>query len=487
MRLLMLVLALAAMPAAAQVAQVQQQTGLDKAAVDGCRRDTIFDGNKSGADKMVQRGSLCGGSYVPPGLVDMSAAPPQSLGPFTRFGNPMRAQTVDYSIRGAPAETLSFTRSIIRDTPGSGVFGPRGADVALHLGCSKTRYLVSTIEGEVDCGYIIATQGKRGDLSGLLIDVAKRRDQLTVQGSDESGAPSVMEGTTSLINASGDTYHTIHTIPAFDESTGGLSGGRGYGEWTHVERGSFFAAFAAQGDQVSADAWTANTVYSVASIVTSAGHLYTPANPTGCTSGSTAPTQTQEHLIFVDGSCRWQVRDAKFENLLIGADNSSPASIYFYIDGAGNIRQGRYNSAMTMGFDPAGAAGDGIWRLYDEANDAKLVVGRVSGVVTALHGFQIGGGEALIYQRAKQLTADLPSVAGWAADVVGYWNFPGSIRGDMVTVAITSIAAGFNAWRLFGVVMNDGGDVQVRAQNISPNTAGGYPVGFTVKVERFTQ
>lgn len=134
-----------------------------------------------------------------------------------------------------------FTLSLERVVEGSGTNGPGYADFALWGHGGKSDYLNSTVEGEVGVLYAHATQGRKGDVSGLLVDVAKVR---TGSGT-ETGAGTAIEVYSRIQNASGTDTLAVDTILALTEAAGGFSDGKGAGVVTEARTGTMGIAYAA--------------------------------------------------------------------------------------------------------------------------------------------------------------------------------------------------------------------------------------------------
>jgi hypothetical protein len=130
------------------------------------------------------------------------------------------------------------TATFIRNVDGSGTFGPSYADIAAMFSTQKHSYLTSAVEGELDTLYVVARQGKKGDVLGIGIDVQKVRT-----GTGDTGAPGMIEGVVKWIDTSGNALQSQHLIMGFAESTGGESAGQGYGYSVEARGGTWFAAY----------------------------------------------------------------------------------------------------------------------------------------------------------------------------------------------------------------------------------------------------
>lgn len=113
------------------------------------------------------------------------------------------------------------TANINRTTIGSGLNGPGSSDIALSLTMSKTNWLTSVVDGEIDPIYIVSRQGLNGDGSGILADVAKVR-----------GGTAGMVGYEAAVqwtDSSGNNIMQVHPISGYAPATGEISNNTGHG------------------------------------------------------------------------------------------------------------------------------------------------------------------------------------------------------------------------------------------------------------------
>jgi hypothetical protein len=173
---------------------------------------------------------------------DLSTQPEQSISDKIPYGN-TGARTFLYSNRVGAQDSILGTQAIIRNTDGSGTFGPQGHDYALLTSIQKNNWMTSTVEGEVDAQTVVARQGKKGDVGGILINVRKRRDQLNVSAGNETGGITGTETGVALVDAGGQEYHRMHALMGFAEIPGAFSSGRGYGFFSEAKTGEWFSAY----------------------------------------------------------------------------------------------------------------------------------------------------------------------------------------------------------------------------------------------------
>jgi hypothetical protein len=238
------------------------------------------------------------------------------------------------SRRNALANALLGTTAIVRNTVGSGTFGPSAADYALLLSTVKDNWSTATgsaaTEGELDTLILIARQGKKGDVGGYIADVLKRRDSLTAVASDESGGAIILEGSVGLVDASGNTYQRMHALLGVAESPAGLSGGLGYGALMETRAGQWWSAY-------------------------HASSLVGQADETG------------------------QIVPNSWKYYFTGAQSRDPSTLNYVVDNAGRTFSGFPSAQMSFGFD-ATASG---WTLRDATNNVeRMRVARDGGGVT---------------------------------------------------------------------------------------------------------
>ncbi len=162
---------------------------------------------------------------------------------------------VTYYSRQATAHLDSrATVAIQRRDVGSSANGPASAGYALVVNSEKEDYLTSAVEGEMDGMFVIARQGQKSDVGGILISVAK-------VGGDEGGVTSI-EAASEWIDSSGVTTNRLQTVKGFLGQTSafyGVTGTSGIGFWAEQQSGTSFSAFMA--DQVGSGAIFENLLY----------------------------------------------------------------------------------------------------------------------------------------------------------------------------------------------------------------------------------
>lgn len=89
------------------------------------------------------------------------------------FGGSWKVAHRKYSSDTATFAGSRATAAIMRDATGSGTNGPSRSDYALHVESTKTDYLTSAVQGEIDGMNIVVRQGELGDTSALLFNMAK--------------------------------------------------------------------------------------------------------------------------------------------------------------------------------------------------------------------------------------------------------------------------------------------------------------------------
>ncbi|ACB82350.1 hypothetical protein Mpop_4244 [Methylorubrum populi BJ001] len=178
---------------------------------------------------------------------DLSAFPEQSISDKIPYAN-TGARTFMYSNRTGRQASILGTQAIIRNTDGSGTFGPAAHDYALLTSIQKNDWMKSNVEGEINTQSIIARQGKKGDVGGILINVQKRRDKLNNWAANETGGITGVENSVALVDSAGQQYHKAHTIMGFAEVAGAFSEGRGYGFFSEARTGEWFSAYHAGSD-----------------------------------------------------------------------------------------------------------------------------------------------------------------------------------------------------------------------------------------------
>jgi hypothetical protein len=122
---------------------------------------------------------------------------------------------------------------------GSGAFGPATPDVAGLFSTTKTNYLSSAVEGELDTVFALAHQGRRGDVATFLGSAVKVKTGTTV----DTGSALGSELRAAWVDSSGTTLNDIHTLSPLMESSNGVSGGSGYGTYTESFHGTNYAGF----------------------------------------------------------------------------------------------------------------------------------------------------------------------------------------------------------------------------------------------------
>ena len=310
-----------------------------------------------------------------------------------------------------------FTLSLERVVEGSGTNGPGYADFALWGHGGKSDYLNSTVEGEVGVLYAHATQGRKGDVSGLLVDVAKVR---TGSGT-ETGAGTAIEVYSRIQNASGTDTLAVDTILAFTEAAGGFSDGKGAGVATEARTGTMGIAYAAVDRTDLSAAWeyihrafeqrNPSTAYFEVTATGNAGgkgvvRAYGNGNVTYPDFSFTRDTDTgiarggaDVVSIVTGGAARVNVTTTSVDSTLPIA-----ATTYASVSGAaGTSRQIRlmtsgvarwYVAASNETESGANAGSNFLVTRYDDSGvyiDSPLSITRATGVVTLLNGASTNG------------------------------------------------------------------------------------------------
>lgn len=417
------------------------------------------------------------------------------------------------NVAGAFYNTMTITKI----AGGSGEFGPGNADSTLFVGGFKKDYKTSTINGEVDPMSVFGAQSQHGDMAALGFDVTKRRDQLlalkstnqtftatagqtvfpiaggynhyspqlgafylrayrTPSGSsteteiptaqlkqddgvtltllsgaptmaagdklrvnrlDESGGAAMIEGNLQLEGAQGEHYHRIHAFMGFAETVGGITGGRG-------------AGFVAE---------------------TRAGQWYTGYHANGVGDTFVDETGVPRPNSFIYAFSASQTRDPATTVYTVNAQN-------------GRVRNGLPTASMNYGYE----VGSNAFTIRREDGALLALVGRPTGIITSAGGFQVGSGQVQQLLSAGFIQGGtIPQLDAFQSTTVTTINVPGARRGDLVTATLSSAAGQYNAYRVWGVVINDSGDMEIRAQNTTNSTVPtfGNTYNFRWKVERF--
>lgn len=264
---------------------------------------------------------------------DLTANPDNSIADKAPLGN-TAAKHFLLSHRKAAANALLGTTAILRNTVGSGTFGPAAADYALVLSTVKDNWNTATgataTEGELDTLIITARQGKKGDVGAYIADVLKRRDNLTSMAFDESGGGGIFEGNLGLVDASGSTYQRMHALIGMAEAPGAVSGGLGYGGYMETRAGTWFSAY-------------------------HASSLVGQADETG------------------------QIVSNSWKYYFTGAQSRDSSTLNYMVDNTGRTFSGFPSAQMSVGFD----AIDNAWTFRDATNNAERVrIARDSGGLT---------------------------------------------------------------------------------------------------------
>lgn len=299
---------------------------------------------------------------------DITANVDESIADKVPFSN-TGAKHFLYSHRSKTGRALLGTTSIIRNSVGSGDFGPGSADYALLTSSRKDDYLKSTAEGEIDTQIIIARQGKKGDSTPLALDTEKVRAKLDEVAPDETGATLGFEIAASLVRpGTGEPYHSSSVYGAFIESPFGPSKGAGFGFAARARRGNWYSAFYSAADQTLGGGGWDNIFVNDRTSAGDQSGINFRINESGRTfQGLPAGRMSWG---YDDSSNAWTMRDetAKAER----------ASILR--DGGGLTLTGRY-TALTMVDPVTGEATGGTHRLAMAGNGSAYY--QVVGVDTA--------------------------------------------------------------------------------------------------------
>lgn len=140
------------------------------------------------------------------------------------------------------------TLAVVRFSNGSAINGPAASNYAGWFSSCKSSYQTSDVDGEVDGLFIVAAQGKNGDVGGALIDVTK-------VGEGTGGAVGV-ESSLKVLGLNQATLRAVQGIKNFQEGLGGVSGGTGFGDFNEALYGTSFSAFHAdQREGVNGAKW----------------------------------------------------------------------------------------------------------------------------------------------------------------------------------------------------------------------------------------
>lgn len=232
---------------------------------------------------------------------DLSSEPDLGIMDKIPFGN-TAVKTFLYSHRTHPQASLLGTAAIIRETKGSGTFGPGANDFGLLISNRKDDWPTSKVDGEVNGLIVIGRQGQKGDSNNIVLESYKRRNNLTKLEPDESGGGGLLEGRVGLVDAKGRVFHRMHAIIGFGESPGGVSGGRGYGTYMETRGGTWFSAY----------------------------HASSMSEP----DDSNLPSEQNGWMWYFTGS-----------------KNRNPGSLNYGVDSEGRVHSGAPLARMSFGFD----------------------------------------------------------------------------------------------------------------------------------------
>lgn len=342
-----------------------------------------------------------------------------------------------------------FTKAIIKQSSGSGAFGPQAADGALILCAEKVTYdgsgnrvggwLTAQGEGEIDTLEVFARQGHKGDTAGIAVDVRKVR----TGASGETGGGTPIEVASAIVNESDVPSLSMHWIPGMTETAAGLSGGKGYGNWVETRAGKWYSAFYA-------------------------------GNVGAASSDNENPA----------------LGDDTFENIVVASTSRNPAGtdVIFRIGGSAEpgglvaaVFQGKPANQTVGWHNPGTSAYE--WRTGGGV--IKMTLGS-TGVLTPAAGLQIGSGSVETYMRVVKgaVTYASGNIPANTTVALGNVACAGCLVGDMVTVAYTGTAGGAASLDLSGVIYVNG-TVTLLGRNTTTAAVNYGSIDYTAKVERF--
>lgn len=332
---------------------------------------------------------------------DLTSVPEYSIADKVPYANSGSKHFL-MSKRTAPAPALLGTTAIIRQTVGSGTFGPGEADFAAMIAGIKDNYATATgadaKEGEIDTLLAVAKQGKKGDTGAIILDASKRRDQLQAVAPDETGGALILEGNVELFGADGKAYHRMHPVLGMAESPLGMSEGRGYGAFMETHLGTWFSAY-------------------------HAGSM--PEVPDG---------------VGYDPNTSWMY-------YFTGSKSRDPSSLNFLIDSAGRTFSGFPSARMSWGFD---ATKNAVTFLDTNGNTERasisrdggglVLTGRYTGInlVDPVTGQAGGGSHRLVMGGSGELFYQvIGGATSWSVKPNGSFNVPNLVAS--VATATTSL------------------------------------------------
>lgn len=123
------------------------------------------------------------------------------------------------------------TLYVNRTANGSGLNGSASADYAAYLTTSKTNYLTSTVDGELDTIFASSIQGRKGDGGVFLPYAAKVYDPIGGTG----GTLGIESSSRWLDPSTGGNLNDIHALVGFLAGAGGIDNQGGYGFYAETQ------------------------------------------------------------------------------------------------------------------------------------------------------------------------------------------------------------------------------------------------------------
>lgn len=380
----------------------------------------------SGAEATTVQEELRKVHYDLTGKPDEGIGPP-ATDPLTEFASHAAKTSITSTDPGNHSGASLGTMAIGRNVVGSGTFGTASKDYALLVECKKDDYLTSSVDGEIDTLLVNARQGRKGDVGGVIIDLSKVR----TGAGDDSGGGTPMEIRSEITNAAGTTTLALHAIPAFTESSAGLSAGGGYGHWVEARKGAWYSG------------------YHVGTAGASDGSAYEGAN-----------------------SFTWAYS---------AASSRSASDVFYGIEwGTGNIYMGKPANRRIISYD----ATTSQLQIRDEAANILFTLDD-NGILSVPGGTQIGSGAVKTKEFIARGTHDPASIPAHTAQDLVAVTVTGAAIGDVVDAYITTTGSAFSSLRLFGTVTATD-TVTLKGHNITAGALDLSTFSYVIIVRRYT-
>lgn len=326
------------------------------------------------------------------GKGDIGIGPPEQ-NPLVPYGGHGAKTAISSTSTANHVGIALGTMAIARHAKGSGLNGPAQKDFGLIISVDKTDYKTSMEDGEIGSLILVARQGRKGDVAGILIDVSKIRSGTA----DDIGGATPIEVRSEITTPDGTVTQAVHNIPGFSEGAGGVSGGKGFGQSVESRCGTWFSGY----------------------------HVGATTIGDGAYEGANGFT-----LAFSASTSR------------------NPADVFYGVEWAtGTIYQGKPANRRTITYNPA----NDLWQIKDETG-ANLLTLDGAGYVNTPSGYQIGSGAVKTRELILRGTIDPPSIAAnTTVDLAGL-TVAGAALGDVVEAVITSASSAFSPLRVFGTV-----------------------------------